>query len=237
MGQLIAHRGWSGKAPENTLSAIRMALEEPKIDSIEIDVHLSKDGIPVVIHDFQVDRTTNGTGYVRDMTAAELIALDAGSWFGPVFVEERIPLLEDVLTLANGKKSLLIELKQTAGMYDGLEVAVLELIQKYGMEAQCQLISFDHKSLKTCMEINPEVKCTLVMLGSPLLLVDQVNEIGAAAVSIHHQYVDPEMIESLKNNGTEIVVWTVDRKTDADRVLGIDSSIALTTNHPERLWV
>lgn len=237
MGQLIAHRGWSGKAPENTLAAIELALEEPKITSIEIDVHQSKDGIPVVIHDHRVDRTTDGSGYVMDLTLAELKKLDAGSWFDPAFTGEQIPTLAEVLELVGGKKNLLIELKQMAGLYEGLEANVLTLIQNFNTEAQCSLISFDHKSLKTCLAFNPEVKRTLVMLGSPLLLVDQVNEIGASAVSMHHQYVDEEMISSLKNNGTDLVVWTVDQKAEADRVLSFDQGIALTTNHPERLWV
>ncbi len=236
MGQLIAHRGWSGKAPENTLSAIRMALGEPKIDSIEIDVHLSKDGVPVVIHDHRLDRTTDGSGYVKDKTAEELKSLDAGSWFGEGFAGEPVPLLEDVLKLVNGEKDLLIELKQAAGQYEGLEEAVLKLIKAYGQETQCRLISFDHKSLKVCTEINPQVKCTLVILGSPLLLVDQVNEIGADAVSLHHQYIEAELVDDLENNGTDIVVWTVDQKADAERVLGFSNSIALTTNHPENLW-
>ncbi|MDN7245150.1 glycerophosphodiester phosphodiesterase family protein [Planococcus shenhongbingii] len=237
MGQLIAHRGWSGKAPENTLSAIQLALEEPKIDSIEIDVHLTKDGVPVVIHDHKVDRTTNGSGYVKDMTAAEIRALDAGSWFGPEFAGEKVPTLEEVLELTSGGKKLLIELKQTAGVYAGLEEKVIVLIQQYGAQEQCQLISFDHKSLQTCLEFDAQVKRTLVMSGSPLLLIDQVNEIGASAVSVNHQYVDSEMVESLHGNGTDIIVWTVDHKAEAERIQELDGSIALTTNHPERLWI
>lgn len=236
MGQLIAHRGWSGKAPENTLSAIMLALEEPKIDSIEIDVHLTKDGVPVVIHDHKVDRTTNGSGYVKDKTVEEIKALDAGSWFNPLFAEEKVPTLEEVLELTAGRKSLLVELKQTAGIYEGLEEKVIGLIQKHGAQDHCQLISFDHKSLQACMEFDADVKRTLVMSGSPLLLIDQVNEIGASAVSVNHQYVDPEMVESLRGNGTDIIVWTVDQKADAERVLGLNEKIALTTNHPERLW-
>ena len=237
MRELIAHRGWSGKAPENTLSAIKLALEEPKISCIEIDVHLTKDGIPVVIHDYKVDRTTDGSGYVKDMTVADIKALDAGSWFDPVYAGEKVPLLEEVLALAEGKKKLLVELKQAAGLYEGLEERVIDLIGKFNMESQCSLISFDHKSLQACMKFNPEVKRTLVMLGSPLLLVDQVKELGAAAVSMNHQFVDREMVASLTSNGIEIVVWTVDQKAEAERVLGFDGAIALTTNHPERLWV
>ncbi|RNF39850.1 glycerophosphodiester phosphodiesterase [Planococcus salinus] len=237
MRELIAHRGWSGKAPENTLSAIKLALEEPNIDCIEIDVHLTRDGIPVVIHDYKVDRTTDGSGYVKDMTAADIKALDAGSWFKPAFTGEKVPLLEEVLALTGGRKKLLIELKQAAGMYEGLEERVIELIRKFGVEAQCSLISFDHKSLLACMKFSPIVKRTLVISGSPLLLIDQVNEIGASAVSMNHHFVDQEMVASLNSNGIGIVVWTVDQKAEAERVLELDGAIALTTNHPERLWV
>lgn len=237
MGIFIAHRGWSGKAPENTMSAIVLALEEPKINSIEIDVHLTKDGVPVVIHDAKVDRTTNGSGYVKEKTAAEIKELDAGSWFSPLFAEEQIPTLDEVLTLTAGRKQLLIELKQTAGSYAGLEKKVMELIQKHNAETHCRLISFDYKSLKTCMELDPHVECILVLSGSPLLLIEQINEIGASAVSLHHEYVDQEMVDSLNLNGTNIVVWTVDQKFEADRILALDRKIALTTNHPERLWV
>ena len=236
MGKLIAHRGWSGKAPENTVSAIKLALEEPKIDSIEIDVHLTKDGVPVVIHDAKVDRTTNGSGYVKEKTSAEIKTLDAGSWFSPLFAQEQIPTLDEVLALTVGRKKLLIELKQAAGSYAGLEEKVVELIQKHTAEAHCHLISFDHKSLKTCMKFDPQVECTLVLSGSPLLLIDQINEIGASAVSLNHEYVDQEMVDSLNRNGTAIVVWTIDQKLEADRILALDGKIALTTNHPERLW-
>ena len=128
MGQLIAHRGWSGKAPENTLGAIKLALEEPKIASIEIDVHLTKDGVPVVIHDHKVDRTTNGLGYVKDKTIEEIKALDAGSCFDPAFAGETVLTFEEVLQVTNGWKNLLVDLKQTAGIYKGLEEKVMQLM-------------------------------------------------------------------------------------------------------------
>ena len=75
------------------------------------------------------------------------------------------------------------------------------------------------------------------MSGSPVLLIDQISEIGASAVSVNHQYVDSEMVERLNGNGTNLIVWTVDQKADAERVLGLNGNIALTTNHPERLWI
>ncbi|WP_088009050.1 glycerophosphodiester phosphodiesterase [Indiicoccus explosivorum] len=236
METLIAHRGWSGIAPENTLSAIRLALEEPKIKAIEIDINMTKDGIPVVFHDKDVDRTTNGTGAVKDLTLAELKTLDAGSWFGPEFAGERVPTLEEVLALVQGEKHLYIELKQLGDLYWGLELKTIELIKKFGLEDRCSLISFDHRSLQTCMKIAPEIRRTLVMVGSPLLLTEQVNEIGAAAVSMKSDYVDQLMVDSLVRNGTEIIVWTVDDPEEADRLAAFGGHVKFTSNHPDRLW-
>ncbi|WP_051330968.1 glycerophosphodiester phosphodiesterase family protein [Aneurinibacillus terranovensis] len=94
----IAHRGWSGRAPENTLAAIKKAIYHPAIDGIEIDVQMSLDGVPVVIHDYTLERTTTGTGYVGSYTLTELKKLDAGTWFSSSFAGETIPTLEEVLS-------------------------------------------------------------------------------------------------------------------------------------------
>src|SRR3954452_5816424 len=107
---IIAHRGASGYAPENTIAAFDKALEI-KTDYIEIDVQRSKDGKLVIIHDHKVDRTTNGTGYVRDLTYEQLKRLDAGSWNGPQFSGEKIPSFEEILDRYHGKIGILIELK------------------------------------------------------------------------------------------------------------------------------
>lgn len=236
MEQLIAHRGWSGMAPENTLSAIKLALEEPRIAGIEIDVHLTRDGVPVVIHDHTLNRTTNGGGEVRDITAEEIGKLDAGSWFDPAFAGETVPTLEEVLQLVAGKKPLLIELKQAAGMYSGLEEKVVGLIRKYDAVNDCQLISFDHHALLTCKELAPEITRIAVFAGAPLCMIEGVNRIEAKAVSLSHQYIQEEMVESLKQNGTGLIVWTVDDLKSAERVWSIEEKIAITTNHPEQLW-
>lgn len=232
----MAHRGWSGIAPENTLSAIKLALEEPKIHAIEIDIQMTKDGVPVVFHDKILDRTTNGTGALKNKTLAELKALDAGSWFSESFAGEKIPTLEEVLLLVNGVKPLYIELKQVGDLYFGLELKTIELIRRYGLSDRCSLISFDHKSLQTCMKIAPEINRTLVMMGSPLLLAEQVNELRATSVSMYAEYVDQLMVDSLVRNGTKLVIWTVDEPAEADRIASYGAEILFTSNHPEQLW-
>ncbi|WP_154750146.1 glycerophosphodiester phosphodiesterase family protein [Planomicrobium sp. YIM 101495] len=236
MEQFIAHRGWSGIAPENTLSAIKLALEEPRIAGIEIDVHLTKDGVPVVIHDSLVDRTTDGSGEVRGITAEELGKLDAGSWFDPAFAGEKVPTLEEVLALVASKKPLLIELKQAAGMYSALEERVIQLIHKFDAVKDCQLISFDHHSLLACKELAPEIARIAVFAGAPLCIIEGVNRIEAKAVSLSHQYIQEEIVESLRQNGTGLIAWTVDDQKSAERVWKIEEKIAITTNHPEHLW-
>lgn len=236
MTTLIAHRGWSGIAPENTLAAIKLALEECKIDTIEIDVHLSKDGIPVVIHDYKLERTTNGFGKVKDYTYEELKKLSAGSWFSPNHTEEKIPSLEEVFQLVGTKKPLLVELKQAASYYEGLEEKVIELITKYGLEETVTLISFDHYSLLKSKDINSKIKRALVFAGSPVLLKEQIQYVEAAAISIHSPYLDKQLVDFLQQNNTKIIVWTVNHQQEMKRLEQVGENIAITTDHPEWLW-
>src|SRR5690625_6609337 len=109
---IIAHRGASGNAPENTLAAFQLAVEEGA-DGIELDVHLSKDGELVVIHDDTLDRTTNGTGRVQDKDLDELKTYDAGSWFDSKFASERIPLLQEVIDILPDDVFLNVEIKNS----------------------------------------------------------------------------------------------------------------------------
>lgn len=236
MKNLIAHRGWSGIAPENTLASIKLALEENKIDVIEIDVHLSKDGIPVVIHDFVLNRTTNGKGNVIDYTKDELKKFDAGSWFHSNYEGEQIPTFEEVLQLVGKKKKLLIELKQVGSLYKGLEEKVIDLIHQYHVEDTVSLISFDHHSLMKAKEIDSTIRRAMVIMGSPLLLKEQIQYLEADAVSLNYHFIEENLINLLKEANINIIVWTVDEKEVAHRLITLDESIAITTNHPEWLW-
>src|SRR5918911_3997990 len=128
---VVGHRGAMGHCPENTPASFERGLELGA-DWIELDVHLSRDGALVVIHDETVDRTTNGHGAVRDHTLAELEALDAGSWFGADYAGQRIPTLDEVLTWARRRDTIVdIEIKNAPVYYPGIEAAVVEALRRH----------------------------------------------------------------------------------------------------------
>ena len=146
--KLVGHRGALEVAPENTLASFQRALDDG-VDVIEMDIRLSGDGHVVVMHDGTVDRTTNGTGLVSEMSVAQLKRLDAGAWFDARYVGERIPTLAEVLAWARGKVGLLLELKYYPyGGFDPVLVPrTLELIALAGVADQIAFISYQPKAL------------------------------------------------------------------------------------------
>jgi len=136
----IAHRGASTAAPPNTLAAFEKAIELGA-DGIEFDVHLSADGVPVVIHDFTVNGTTNGSGRVASLTLVQLKQLDAGSYFDPAFAGERIPTLAEVLEAVGSRLLLNIELKSTSLRDNGLEQAVIAQVEQHDLGSRSPPIS------------------------------------------------------------------------------------------------
>ncbi len=146
--KIFAHRGSSGTHPENTLAAFRAAAALP-IDGVEIDVHLTKDGEVVVIHDEKINRTTNGKGYVKDMTLEELQQYDAGSWFSEEWGGERVPTLDEVLEIYEDTSHRLnIEIKSDIFPYDGLVEKVLTIANNRGMADRLLLSSFNHEDVR-----------------------------------------------------------------------------------------
>lgn len=137
---VAAHRGASRYAPENTVSAFEKAMSMGA-KAIELDVHLTSDGQLVVIHDARVERTTSGTGGVAALSAAEVAALDAGSWRSPEFVGERVPTLEQVLLLTSGRARLNIELKAVPG--GPVAAKVVESVSQHDATGRAVLMSFD----------------------------------------------------------------------------------------------
>jgi glycerophosphoryl diester phosphodiesterase len=161
---IIGHRGASAYHPENTMSAFRAAYEMGA-EMIELDVTLSKDGIPVVIHDETLDRTTTGQGSVSDHTLEELKTLDAGSWFSDEHAGEPIPTLEEVLEFAKGKISVNIEIKTEAvtdEAWGGIEQKAWELVKKYEMEDYVLFSSFDYRAIAHLKKINVDIAAALL---------------------------------------------------------------------------
>ncbi|MBE9914365.1 glycerophosphodiester phosphodiesterase [Paenibacillus donghaensis] len=231
----VAHRGFSGKAPENTMAAFRMAIAEPYVQWMEIDTQLTIDGIPVVIHDFSLDRTTNGSGKVKDYTWQQLLRLDAGSWKGRAFHGERIPSLDEVLRLSCGRMRLNIELKTSGNMYPGLEYAVIERIASYHMEKDIVLTSFDEGALRRVKEIHPELATGLIIDARPKDLVDRLQSLECSFLSIGYSHPDYELVAKLKEAGITTMAWTVDDARRMKRLANISPEILICTNRPD-IW-
>ncbi|OAB32885.1 glycerophosphodiester phosphodiesterase [Paenibacillus glacialis] len=231
----VAHRGFSYKAPENTIAAIQMAMKEPFVPWVEIDTQLSMDGIPVVIHDFTLNRTTNGKGLVKDHTWAQLQQLDAGSWKGRVFKGERIPTLDDVLKSSCGRLRLNIELKTKGDMYPGLEQAVMERILYYRMENDVILTSFDSDALRKVKELNSNFATGLIIDARPLDLLERLKELKCSFLSIGASHLDSTLTSTLVSQGITVMAWTVDDATGMKRLANMNSEIMICTNRPD-VW-
>jgi glycerophosphoryl diester phosphodiesterase len=231
----VAHRGFSSRAPENTLAALRMAMAEPHVQWIEIDTQLTSDGIPVIIHDFSLDRTTNGTGQVKNHTWEQLQKLDAGSWKGSAFKGERIPSLDEVLELCSGHLHLNIELKTTGDMYPGLEKAVMERIVYYGMENDVVLTSFDMGALRKVKELNPNFTTGLIINQRPPDLLKRLKDLNCTFLSIGASHLDPNLSSTLISQGITIMAWTIDHAAGMKRLASMNSEIMICTNRPD-VW-
>jgi len=227
---VIGHRGAASLAPENTLGAIQVALDLG-VDGVEFDVQRSADDALVLMHDLDVDRTTNGTGLVNDLTLAELQALDAGSSFSAEFAGEPVPSLRDVFDLVSDSQILLfIELKDPS-LYPGIEEQVVNLIREYNYENRVHILSFDYDSLNRVRELAPEL--ILSGLWSRSLPPDAGGyDVVNARYTLFRGM--PRAIDRYHDQGALVMAWTVDDAPDMERLIteGIDG---ITTNRPDEL--
>lgn len=230
----VAHRGWSGRAPENTMAAFRMALDAPDVKWIELDVQLSKDGVPVIIHDYNLRRTTNGRGEVRDWTAAELASLDAGSWFSPKFKGESIPTLDEVLLEVKGRCKLNIELKTDGIRYPGIEAKTLERVYAHQMEEDVVFTSFDIDTLRRMRKQSGKVKIGLILDVWRNSLVHELRELKADFLSIGYSRLNKSRMEQLNKAGIQTMVWTVNDKRAIRKMAELDPNLLICTNYPDR---
>ncbi|RNI23494.1 glycerophosphodiester phosphodiesterase [Rufibacter latericius] len=239
---VIAHRGASGLAPENTLASVKKALETDA-DFIEVDVHQSKDQEVVVIHDPTLDRTTTGTGRVEDFTLAELKKLDAGIKLDSAFAGERIPTLAQVLRAVKGKKKLLIELKKgEEDYYPGLEENTIRLIRENRAEEWCVLQSFYDPILDRIWKADFVIQTQKLMVGKiPFLpiYIDHELKFGgfdryseATTINVHRYFASKAFIKSLHSQGFKTFIWTEDEPKNIQKLFEIGAD-GVMTNHPE----
>ncbi|WP_077370043.1 glycerophosphodiester phosphodiesterase [Anaerosalibacter sp. Marseille-P3206] len=229
---IYAHRGASHYAPENTIASFKKAVEMGA-DGIEIDVHKSKDGYLMVCHDEKVDRTTNGSGYIKDKDMKELKSLDAGSWFSKYFEGERIPLLEEVLDLVKMENLLLnIELKNGPIFYENLEMDVVNAIKSFGLEDNVIISSFNHYSLLGIKKIEPRIKTGILYIAGMVSPWKYAKTIGADAIHPLYVTINKEVTKECIRNDIMVNPFTVDRENDMILMRNIGVT-GIITNCPD----
>jgi glycerophosphoryl diester phosphodiesterase len=209
MTYIFAHRGSSKDCPENTMAAFKKAYQDGA-DGIELDVQLSKDGIPVIIHDEKLDRTTNKKGNVFSYTYNELTKADAGSWFSKTFAGEPVPSLQELLEWIAPLPMLLnIELKNNIIEYDGLEEKVLQLLRRYGMEERTVISSFNHYSLVKIRKMNSYIETAPLYSSGIFEPWEYVKAVCSQSAHPHYKSLHPYIMEGFKQNNIPVRPYTV----------------------------
>jgi glycerophosphoryl diester phosphodiesterase len=225
---VTAHRGHARAAPENTLSAIRKAIESGA-DYAEIDVQLTADGVPVLLHDRDLMRVAGDPRRLADLTLAEVRTLDVGRWFGPAFAGERVPTLAEVVDLARGRIRLNVELK-SPGPDPRLARAVADLVRDLGVEADTLLTSFHPADLAEVRGHNPRVRTGLIVAHA----VGDVSRLDVDVLNVRADHLTDELIGEAHRRGREVHVWTVNDPREMARFIkrGADN---ILTSDPDAL--
>ncbi len=227
--EITGHRGASGLAPENTLAALRKAVE-CGADYCEIDVQETADGVVILMHDDTVNRTTNLTGNVWDMTYMELQTADAGSWFSPEYTGEPIPTLEQVIQTIRGKIKLNIELKVTEHRQKLVE-KIVAIVRKNHFLTDCVITSFDKKAIQQVKLLDQFLRTGYTIDTSP-----DVNDYQGPIdlISINWKAVTPDIVERAHQLKKEVHVWTVNDESTMRRMIQwkVDN---IMTNYPNVL--
>ena len=208
--KVYAHRGYSGKYPENTMLAFKKAAETG-CDGIELDVQLTSDGQVVIIHDEKIDRTTDGTGNVKDYTLEELKKFNAAASWNGKYGFEPIPTLEEYFQWVKDTDLVTnIEIKSGVYYYEELEEKTLALVRKYGLEKKIIFSSFLHSSITLLRKLAPEIPC------GALVEYENLGNHGYYCEKFDFQYYHPgmkalteEMVQSCKEHNIPLNVWTI----------------------------
>lgn len=207
--QVLAHRGASAYAPENTLSAFRLAIEQ-RADWLEMDVQQTKDGRLVVFHDLRMERTTNGFGPLRELTLEQVRQLDAGSWYGSQFAGERVPTFEEVVALAREAGVRIFPEVKDPRLYPGIEERVAAVISANGYEDSTIVQSFDMTSLARLRQANSRLKLAALYTATAPLRGEPPAGVTVIGPPWELVNVDPALVRDAHAGGRQVVVWSVD---------------------------
>ncbi|PKJ54026.1 glycerophosphodiester phosphodiesterase [Bacillus sp. SN10] len=241
----IAHRGASAYAPEHTILAYKLG-QQLKGDYIEIDLQMTKDGHLVAMHDETVNRTTNGTGLVKEHTLEEIKRLNTGSFFNekhPNFAKKeyenaKVPTLEEIIETFGHNANYYIETK-SPDEYPGMEEKLLEMIQQYKISDKVIIQSFSEESLQKLRSLN--INIPLVQLLSykkaVQLTESEIEKYKTYCIGLgmNYKYIDLDYVKKIKKHGLEVHPFTVDNETDMKKLIlwGVDG---MFTNYPDRLY-
>lgn len=221
MIEVIGHRGAAGLEPENTLRSVRRAIELG-VDRVEIDVRVSRDGRLVIMHDETVDRTTNGHGYVSELTFDELRSLDAG-------MGEKIPTLEEILKFTMGKVKLEIELK----VPEATEPTI-QLVEELNAEKNVIVISFIHELLERVHDLNPNIRTGALFFEVPKDILQRALKVHAGSIHVYYRNVNSDLVKEAHRSGLEIAVWNPNRIEEMREMIGLGVD-AIGSDRPDVL--
>jgi glycerophosphoryl diester phosphodiesterase len=238
--KIFGHRGSMGTMPENTLIGFRHAIELG-VDGIELDVQLTKDGELVVIHDETIDRTTDGTGYVKDYNLNVLRQFSAGIKFSnlelfdkQVWGNERIPTLEEVLELITPYEiELNIELKTNVFAYDGIEEKVLNIVKQFGYEKKVVYSSFHLPSILKLKRIEPSAKIAWLLVYDLSRPIEYVQSLGLEGLHLYKDIVLQDVKYQQSMDDYSIRVWTVNDQKEIKQLLVMDTIETIMTDFPQ----
>lgn len=239
--QVIAHRGFSGRYPENTLSAVEAAIDLG-VDMVEVDIRLSRDGVPVLCHNAHVDKTSSESGAVSEMLVADLKRLDVGSWKDPRFHNERMPTLHELLAATKGRTRLNLDIKDATALS-----AVVEAVRAAEMGDAVVLSGCTWRTVRRVRQVEPwlpvllNVDRSVALLAcmglrrlAETLLLWQSLFSNAAAINVEHNHVTAQAVTRMMSADKPVWTWTVNRGRDALALahMGVAS---ITSNHPDRI--
>lgn len=224
--KIIAHRGFSGKYPENTLLSIQKALALG-VDRIEIDIHQTKDGIPILMHDVTIDRTTTGTGKVKDFTYSKISTFNIKG-----FDNEIIPTLDTILATINGKASLMIELKKGNNDYPNIEQNTINLIKKYNAYDWCYIISFHDEILEKVHELDEKVKLSKTFYNK--LFINFKKYEYCHEFNLYYKLATKKLIKRIHKHKKKLNVWTVNKPKKMNKMIRLCVD-GIITNFPDYL--
>jgi glycerophosphoryl diester phosphodiesterase len=236
---VVGHRGAPSRAPENTLASFDAALALG-VDAIELDVHLTRDGHLVVVHDQNLARTTNGVGLVHEHSLAELRTLDAGGWFAASFTGERIPSFAEVIERVGGRVPLQVEIK---GATEGVTEATIAMLRAYGLLETAMITSFQLHRLPLVRALAPSVQIGALVWGrsrtpdrrpmSPQQCIEQTRTAQADLMLLWHECIDEAMVTAARAANIPVgAAGGTANEADMRRLLAL-GVVRMTTNFPD----